>query len=89
MFSHNAGNFRDPKNFPEYAPGPPTNLAPSALVWWFRHWLAPPPQKKHLAESTTGISYFRLKLYTPPYTLYNNNNNELIEIILQFMNSLI
>jgi hypothetical protein len=30
---------------------PPRNLAPSALSWWFRHWLAPP--QKNFAGSTT------------------------------------
>jgi hypothetical protein len=37
MFSHNAGNAISETQISE------TQIAPLALGWWFRHWLAPPP----------------------------------------------
>ena len=65
-------HFRDPnfKTFPDL----PRNLAPSALGWWFRHWLAPP--KKTLLDPPLPVAGTALNVGGSPQS---SGNRQIIE----------
>jgi hypothetical protein len=79
MFSQNAGNAISETQILKLfrgsmPPDLPRNLAPSALGWWFRHWLAPP--KKTLLDPPLPVAGTALKVGGSPQS---SGNRQIIE----------